>query len=104
MADRNLDAEARAAREKLELAVVERDPLKALEACDAVDALFQAGFVLWERPHSSVTEAKPVKFALKKSDALCAECTKYLPLGTLVWWTRGHSGVLCVECHESEAA
>lgn len=99
-----IDAKARKAREMVELAVVRRDPAYALEACDALDELFGCGWTLWERPHSSVTETKPVKFALKKSDALCAECTKYLPLGTFVWWTRGHSGVLCVECHESEAA
>lgn len=96
---RNLDAEARAARERVELAVVERDPLKALEACDALDALFNAGYALHELPAPSVTEAKPVLFKLKKSDALCAECTKYLAIGTPVWWTRGHSGVECEECH-----
>lgn len=104
MADRNNDPEARAAREMAELAAVSGNGAHALEACRRLAELFRAGYRVVEVGDASVIEARPVRFVLRKSDANCAECTKYLPLGTPVWWTRGHTGVECVECHEGEAA
>lgn len=100
----NLDAAAKAARERAELAAATGNGELALEACAMLDELFRAGYRLTEIAPDEVTEVRPVLFTLKKSEAWCAVCSAVLPIGTKVWWQRNTSGVECQDCHARKAA
>lgn len=102
MSERNLDALARVARERAELAVVERDPLKALEACRMMVELFAAGFRLFDLPASSAPAAPKEITAMY--DGRCVQCRAPIAAGDRIVWAADEGRARCLRCGRREAA
>lgn len=89
MTARNLDAAARAAREKAELAAATGNGAHALEACRVLSELFAAGYRLLELAPDEVLAVKPVLFEARRTSR--CPCGKQIAPGDMAWWRRDES-------------
>lgn len=102
MAERNLDAVARSAREKAELAVVRSDAGMALEACRMMVELFDAGFRLFDLPAASA--ATPPREITALYDGRCVACRAPIAAGDRIIWAADEGRARCLRCGRREAA
>lgn len=100
MAERNLDAAARIARERAELAAVTGDRELALEACIAHAKLYACGWRLFDLPAAGAPTAPKEITALY--DGRCVECRAPIAAGDRIVYS--DSGSRCLRCGKQVAA
>lgn len=100
MAERNLDADARVARERAELAAVTGDRELALEACIAHAKLYACGWRLFDLPESCAPSAPKEITAMY--DGRCLQCRAPIAAGDRIVWSEG--GARCLRCGARKAA
>jgi len=91
------DIAAKQALDRLSRASRERDGALALEAADMVSELVRSGYVLMELDATGTVAARPVKLRCR-SEGYCAACGDPVAVGDEIWWTRGVSGIECMDC------
>lgn len=100
MAERNLDADAKAARERAELAAVTGNGAHALEACRMLSKLFACGFRLIDLPATGTPT--PPKELTAMYDGRCVECRAHIAAGDRIVY--GDEGTRCLRCGRRQAA
>lgn len=91
------DIDARAARERVELAAAQRDGTLAIEACDMLAELFRAGYRVSALGDPAAITARPVKMRARY-EGLCAACGAPIAIDDPIYWTRGQQGIECSAC------
>lgn len=93
-----IDARARQARERFELAIARNDAQGALEhgremlaVCDA-DHDYQLLAIV------PVARVEPARLIVTTRDQACARCCKALKAGDSAWWAPGTAEVNCTRC------
>jgi hypothetical protein len=102
MSERNLDAVARAARERAELAVLRSDAGMALEACRLMVELFAAGFRLFDLPAASAPAVPKEITAMY--DGRCVQCRAPIAAGDRIVWSADEGAARCLRCGARKAA
>lgn len=91
------DVAAREALDRVLLAVAQRDPERALEACAMVAELARAGYRLSALGDPTAIAARAVRMRAQY-DGLCAACGAPVRVDDPIFWTRGVQGVECAPC------
>lgn len=106
-AARNIDAEARQARERFELAIVRGDAQGALDAGRDMLAVVEADGdyeLLSVRPHERETAPSKgddgPREITSQFDSRCTGCGGAVTAGKQAFWTPGTKGVRCMACGE----
>lgn len=99
---RNVDAEARRARESWELAVVRNDAPATLEASKEMLRIVEVdpdyvilGLIPVQR---AAPQAEGPRAIMAQFDGACRQCRAPVKAGADCWFTPGVKGVLCSKC------